>query len=642
MAIWKMVRDAVKAMGGKATIPQIKQYFIKNHPNIIISNIDPATREITVNAKSRTHYGGGKQLRRTNTNNQYDCLFQNTDGYFEIYAPQKHGVWEIFKDEKEKLSIRLIEKINSEDNDEHEDFLPSNSDMTTKSTSPRNQILFGPPGTGKTYNTINEALRILEPSLLDQPNVKRQDLLDAFNSYTKAGQIVFCTFHQSFSYEDFVEGLRANSVDGQIEYRVESGLFKQICERAVVNDASIDEALQQFIAQVTDKPMSLKTQRGQPFYVSHKSGHKGFHCALEESPDLYIAQPSIEDIRKLLNGIKPGIYAPYVRGIAEYIIKQLIYDENFSSKNKSMDDLSRKRFVLIIDEINRGNISKIFGELITLIEPSKRAGKDEALSVMLPYSKEIFSVPDNVYLIGTMNTADRSLASLDIALRRRFEFVEMPPRPDSLNKMEINGVNIGELLSVMNERIEVLLGHDHCLGHAYFMSMSENSSVEDLADIFRRQIIPLLQEYFFEDWQRISWVLNDQRKELANRFLIQTQSNLLELFGDENGSRFQDNRWQLNQEAFERIEAYAGVINHEAKIKASVAGREVVFAGLTVRQLETGTIEILNGETMLKPVYPKLKEMAASLSISILNSQDKPYNTRQLGKVVIDAVEARA
>ncbi|MEE3591218.1 AAA family ATPase, partial [Pseudomonas aeruginosa] len=123
--------------------------------------------------------------------------------------------------------------------------------------------------------------------------------------------------------------------------------------------------------------------------------------------------------------------------------------------------------VLIIDEINRGNVSRIFGELITLIEQSKRAGAEEALSVVLPYSKQRFSVPQNVYLIGTMNTADRSLAGLDIALRRRFEFREMPPRPELLDDVRIGGLNVGQLLRTMNQRIEVLLDRDHCLGHAY-------------------------------------------------------------------------------------------------------------------------------------------------------------------------------
>ena len=137
-------------------------------------------------------------------------------------------------------------------------------------------------------------------------------------------------------------------------------------------------------------------------------------------------------------------------------------------------DKQIKPYVLIVDEINRGNISRIFGELITLIEDSKRQGAEEELSVTLPYSKEEFSVPSNVYIIGTMNSSDRSLTGLDIALRRRFTFVEMPPKPELLNDIEVEGVNIGKLLEVINQRIEVLLDRDHCIGHANFMSLKTN------------------------------------------------------------------------------------------------------------------------------------------------------------------------
>ncbi len=539
--------------------------------------------------------------------------------------------------------------------------------MTTPISSPLNQILFGPPGTGKTYNTINKALEVLDPEFLSVNSEDRLALKNRFDDFIEDERIVFCTFHQSFSYEDFIEGLRASSIDGQIEYRVESGVFKKICERAtwISNkdlmgkdfsyEASIDDALDKFVTRVSVRPIILETQSGLLFHVNYVGWDKRLYCTTQNN----IIKLSVDNLRKILNGIESVLESstdtPFTSRIVEYI-KEKLLDNGGALDNSSLIFGTKKPYVLIIDEINRGNISKIFGELITLIEPSKRAGQDEALSVILAYSKEFFSVPDNVYLIGTMNTADRSLASLDIALRRRFEFVEMPPRPDLLDNKIISGVNIGELLKVMNERIEILLGREHCLGHAYFMALPENARVEDLADIFRRQIIPLLQEYFFEDWQRISWVLNDPRKILVNRFLVQSQSNVLQLFGDEVGSALQDNRWLISKEAFERIEAYAGVINHEAKITALVVGRGVInheakttalvvgrqvfFMGHTVRQLESGTIELLNGEEIITPVMPKLKEMAESLSIGILNGQDQPYNTRQLGKVIIDAVEA--
>ena len=220
-------------------------------------------------------------------------------------------------------------------------------------------------------------------------------------------------------------------------------------------------------------------------------------------------------------------------------------------------------YVLIIDEINRGNVSRIFGELITLIEPDKRDGQPEALSVCLPYSKETFSVPNNVYLIGTMNTADRSLAGLDIALRRRFSFVEMPPRPELLKGINVEGVNIGELLQVMNERIELLLDRDHCLGHAYFMPLITTPSLPVLpvlGSIFRNKIIPLLQEYFFEDWQRIHWVLNDHRKPNAEHQFVQQPAPQDKLFGEGVNVNEQNRRWTINDAAFGKAEAYQGII----------------------------------------------------------------------------------
>lgn len=321
---------------------------------------------------------------------------------------------------------------------------------------PTNTILYGPPGTGKTYGVVEKALEILDPQLLAtaprQGAGGRALLKQRFDALLDEGHIRFVTFHQSFAYEDFVEGLKARTGDGgALEYAVEPGVFLELCIEA----------------QHSDLP-----------------------------------------------------------------------------------------YVLIIDEINRGNIARIFGELITLIEPSKRQGMDEALSVRLPYSKQVFAVPANLHLIGTMNTADRSLAAMDVALRRRFRFIEMPPQPQLLDAV-IDNVPLGELLGTINDRIEVLLGRDHLIGHAYLMGVTDLPS---LADAFRLRILPLLQEYFFEDWQRIAWVLNDGVKPEGERFLRQRDLQLGRLFAPDVQLAPDSARWYIHEAAFEQAASYRGIL----------------------------------------------------------------------------------
>jgi 5-methylcytosine-specific restriction protein B len=217
--------------------------------------------------------------------------------------------------------------------------------------------------------------------------------------------------------------------------------------------------------------------------------------------------------------------------------------------------------VLIIDEINRGNVSRIFGELITLLEASKRKGMPEALEAVLPYSKTPFGVPDNVYLIGTMNTADRSLTGLDIALRRRFSFVEMAPQPELLDEIVVEDIGVGDLLRAINARIEALLDRDHRIGHSYFLPLKADPSLPTLAAIFRRNVLPLLEEYFFEDWSRIRLVLNDHRKtDKQTRFINESAVSLDDLFGPSDELPVQRHRWTLNEEAFKFAESYRRII----------------------------------------------------------------------------------
>lgn len=507
---------------------------------------------------------------------------------------------------------------------------------TTK--PPLNQILFGPPGTGKTYATINQALAILAPDFLAQHTGNtpetRQRLKAEFERFASEGRVRFVTFHQSFSYEDFVEGIRADSDSetGQLRYPIEAGVFKRICDDAKTQPAtdlgiranpaiwkiSIDGAgmsssksycLAHGEARIGwGKSGDLREDReNNAYYQGLGSGDRGTLDYFAEQMaigDILLCIQSAEKIGSIgvvtseyryETKVPAGVNADYqhvrsvrwlyndvnlpilpINGGRQFTLKTvyamnrfswadlLTYLQHEGAKPVDPSPLSDAAstdmpYVLIIDEINRGNVSRIFGELITLIEPSKRDGADEALSLQLPYSKKPFTVPQNVYLIGTMNTADRSLAGLDIALRRRFAFREMLPEPHLLDGTRVEGVDIGQLLRVMNQRIEVLLDREHCLGHAYFMPLLNERTLAQLELIFRNQVLPLLQEYFFEDWQRIQWVLNDHRKRPEDRFVVQDKHDLLTLFGDTVPA--QDRVWRINPSAFNRPSAYAGIID---------------------------------------------------------------------------------
>lgn len=221
---------------------------------------------------------------------------------------------------------------------------------------------------------------------------------------------------------------------------------------------------------------------------------------------------------------------------------------------------SRENYVFIIDEINRGNISKIFGELITLVEPAKRWGRPEGMKVMLPYSQKAFGVPENVYLIGTMNTADRSIAAIDTALRRRFFFREMLPNPDVLSDIFVEDLSVAEMLDRMNRRIAVLYDREHTIGHAYFMPLKKNPTIEVLAGIFADSILPLLQEYFYEDYEKIRLVLGDNRKtDAEEQFITVKPNDYGELFGDTEVGLDDGCSYEVNDSAFSNIEAYRSI-----------------------------------------------------------------------------------
>lgn len=302
----------------------------------------------------------------------------------------------------------------------------------------------------------------------------------------------------------------------------------------------------------------------------------------------------------------------------------------------------RSAKVLIIDEINRGNVSRIFGELITLIEPSKRKGASEALEVVLPYSKTRFSVPGNVYLIATMNTADRSLTGLDIALRRRFSFVEKAPDPSKLEGIEVSGINIEELLETMNDRIEVLLDRDHRIGHAYFLALQDDPSMEALANIFSRQVCPLLEEYFFEDWTRIQWIFNDHRKPPQYRFVTQLEDDVDALFGEGTTVSSHRVRWQINKSAFNKVGSYLGVIDHQRQTTALGPEAEARKGNLVVRRMSTGSIQVWENGARLPEAKSTLREMAVELGLNTRHASGTEFNTREIGNAIIEALNAGA
>lgn len=341
----------------------------------------------------------------------------------------------------------------------------------------KNLILYGPPGTGKTYNSAIYAVAICDGKSVDKLT-DYDAVMTRYNELKKAGRISFTTFHQSYGYEEFIEGIKPiideNKQD--IGYTIEQGVFKKFCDNA-------------------------------------------------------------KSITRTSTGIKSTVI-----------------------------EEDTEPYVFIIDEINRGNISKIFGELITLIESTKRAGMPEEASAILPYSGDEFSVPSNVYILGTMNTADRSIALMDTALRRRFQFVEMMPDSDVLRKIhadKVEDLDVAAMLDKINERIEYLYDREHTIGHAFFTDLKDDATLEKLQSIFEKSVIPLLQEYFYEDYQKIQLVLGDNVKsDDSLKFIIDEKVIAKNIFKGnvEDVIDLPEKKYSINSKAFENINSYKEIL----------------------------------------------------------------------------------
>lgn len=486
---------------------------------------------------------------------------------------------------KEVIKSEHIKSIWSpEDTDEEITTTVKNSKETENDMRnfPLNQILYGPPGTGKTFNSINKAIEIINPNFdLTQ---ERSLIKMEYDRLVTENQIAFTTFHQSMSYEDFIEGIKPEEPEKESDpviYRVKYGILRNHCieasfEIAQLREDDITEEVldfsilyDKFVESIEEKliegkvvELEIKTggkvlvesisQQGNVI-IKHHDGNRTYTVSKARLTKLQSAIKDLDDVsnindefRSIIGGSNSSAYWSVLNAIRKEKVSVPKNKEKrkytFEEKKEVVLSLSKsdfknkngKPFVLIIDEINRGNVSAIFGELITLIEDDKRLGKDEALEVMLPYSKEKFGVPPNLYIIGTMNTADRSVEALDTALRRRFSFEEMPPNYELKElKYKIFGHNAYDVLQTINKRIEKLLDNDHAIGHSYFLSKDEDKIMVS----FYKNIIPLLQEYFFGDYGKIGLVLGKgfvQQKDWDN------EDKFFADFDEESASDYED------------------------------------------------------------------------------------------------------
>jgi 5-methylcytosine-specific restriction protein B len=361
-----------------------------------------------------------------------------------------------------------------------------------------NTILYGPPGTGKTYHTILEAAKIITQN----ESISYKEALDVFNEEL-GNHIEFITFHQNYSYEDFIQGLRPDTeISGQLSFYKKDGVFKRIADKALKNlndfrnpaaaKKEFDIVFSEFIKPlVEEEKQDIEVMMKQTSYFITEVGEKSIEFRKNQGESKHTL--SIATLNKMYdkgkNEIISGGLQPYYNPILEVLLE----------KGKSnVLPVQEQNYVIIIDEINRANISRVFGELITLIEKDKRSHGEIPLTSTLP-SGDSFIVPSNLYIIGTMNTADKSIALLDIALRRRFQFI--PMYPDS-RSTEDKIVYDPEIMESINKEIIDRKGHDFTIGHSYFMGDDY-----ELKDTIDNKVLPLLLEYFMNDYDEVKKIL---------------------------------------------------------------------------------------------------------------------------------------
>ncbi|EAI5617550.1 McrB family protein [Campylobacter jejuni] len=543
-----------------------KKKLDKNTINKYIQVIENISKEfLKENLYSCDLFSFDQNINKLNKNEEFKL--KNSNGH-NMYSSALN-YYKAFLIDYYEQDIFITERVQSEE---------SNMKII-----PLNQILYGSPGTGKTYHTIDKALEIISkeekiqiPSEDDRINRKK-----IFDEYVKNGQIVFTTFHQSYGYEEFVEGIKPiidNDENSQeVKYDVKDGIFKELCDKSLKNyilsmqnenEIDLDKLIFEFANYINQDFLN----KGNEFPLENKVSIKKILLNFKDEYRSFSLGGSIKSPQSLTIDIIKRDYLNFknkkilsFKDIKPKYDSQSDYHGNaiyyfmFYNKLKEFENIQNEKFkikkeilksyIIIIDEINRGNVSKIFGELITLIEPSKRIGEKEELKVTLPYSGKEFGVPKNVYIIGTMNTADRSITSLDTALRRRFEFIEMMPDVSKLS-IDCEGINLQELLKAINTRIEYLLDREKTIGHAFFISVE---NLESLKKVFKNRIIPLLQEYFYNDYALIDAVLNKNGMleiSVENKDYLKNMTEFIE--NDKIVYKFSDsNNW--NKDTFIKI-----------------------------------------------------------------------------------------